>query len=113
AVIGGGIPASRLDLVDDFLRRRLVRPLASPTGSRIVHHDLGTVRRHQLGDFGADPAAGSRANCDPSLEHAHPSDSLDSTCHAVVAAATNFVNRGTSDPGPVRTLTKIYKTGNT
>ena len=57
AVIGGRLAARGLDLVDDFLRRRLVRALAAAAGAGIVDDDLGPVRGHQLGDFGPDPAA--------------------------------------------------------
>ena len=73
AVIGRRLAARRLDLVDDLLCRRPVGALAAAAGAGIVDHDLGPVRRHQLGDLGPDPATRAGANRHPSFEHAHPS----------------------------------------
>jgi len=71
AVIGSRLAARRFDLVDDLLGRCLVRALAAATGPGVIDDDLGAMRRHQLGDLRPDPAAGSRTNRDPSIEHAH------------------------------------------
>ncbi len=86
AVIGRGLAARRLDLVDDLLRRRPVGALAAAAGAGIVDDDLGAVRGHQLGDFGADPATRAGADRDPSLEHAHPS-----TPFAILVPSRGFV----------------------
>jgi hypothetical protein len=72
AMVWSCIAARRLDLIDDFLRGCLVRALAAAAGARIVHHNLGAMRSHQLGDLGSDAASRSRANCDPAFQHAHP-----------------------------------------
>ncbi len=70
-VIGDSFAAGRLDLVDQLLRRRLVKPLAAAAGARVVDDNLGAVRRHQFCDLAADPAAGAGADRDASIEHAH------------------------------------------
>ena len=87
AVIGGRLAARVFDLIDDFLRRRLVRPLAAAAGAGIIDDDLGAVRSHQLGDFGPDPAACSRTDRDPPFEHAHPLPSLASSLARLSRAA--------------------------
>ena len=67
--------------------------LAAAAGAGIVDDDLGAVRGHQLGDLGADPAARSRANRDPSFEHAHCAVVLVLLPPQVVAGCMVFVNQ--------------------
>jgi len=75
-VIGDSVAAGRLDLIDNLLRRRLVEALTAAAGAGVVDDDFGAVRRHQFGHLGSDSTTRSRAKCDPSVEHAHPSVSL-------------------------------------
>ena len=93
AIIGDRVAARRLDLVDDFLRRRLVGAFAAAAGAGIVDNDLGAVRGHQFGDFAADPAPRAGADRDPSVEHAHP-------------RSPSFLvsSRGLSGPRPVLSI---------
>ena len=93
AVICRRLAARRLDLIDDLLRRRSADTLAAASGAGIVDHDFRTMRGHQLGDLGPDPATGTGADCDPSFEHAHvPGPSGYYFVLRVVGASSGFVN---------------------